>query len=79
MAALTFSSTEGPRRTPAPAPGLGRVCALADLLSRLTVEWRLRREIRSLEGFDDTMLQDIGVSRGGIEDAVRHGRTVSRR
>ena len=40
----------------------------------LAREWRLRREIRSVEGFTEAMLRDIGLGRGSIEDAVRHGR-----
>ncbi len=37
-------------------------------------ERRLRRDISAVEGFDDALLRDIGVSRSEIEDTVRHGR-----
>jgi len=34
----------------------------------------LRRDIKRLSAMDDRMLRDIGISRGDIEHAVRHGR-----
>ena len=40
-------------------------------------ERRIRRDIGAVEAFDDALLHDIGVSRAGIEDAVRHGRARS--
>ena len=42
-------------------------------LAHLAAELRHRRILRELEGFDDRMLADIGVTRGGIDFAVRHG------
>jgi uncharacterized protein YjiS (DUF1127 family) len=35
---------------------------------------RARRDTRQLLAYDDRLLQDIGVARGGIERAVRTGR-----
>jgi hypothetical protein len=37
-------------------------------------EWRIRRDLRRISELDERMLRDIGVSPGGLEDAVRHGR-----
>jgi len=34
---------------------------------------RMRKAIRALQRLDDRSLADIGVSRGGIEAAVRNG------
>jgi uncharacterized protein YjiS (DUF1127 family) len=39
-------------------------------------EYRLRRDMRRLEGLSDYLLSDIGLSRGAIEGAVRHGRPL---
>ena len=37
-----------------------------------------RRAMRELRRFDEHMLSDIGLSRAGIEQAVRHGRGALR-
>ena len=37
-------------------------------------EIRLRRDMRKLAELDDRMLRDIGLARGQIEPAARHGR-----
>ena len=39
-------------------------------------EIRLRRSVRELSSFDDAMLRDVGLDRSGVEDAVRHGRSL---
>lgn len=44
------------------------------LFSRIVREIRVRRALREVGALDDAALVDIGLSRGGIEDAVRHGR-----
>jgi uncharacterized protein YjiS (DUF1127 family) len=74
MVALTFRAAAGSR--PEAAGGARRrpLRALGSIFSGLVAEWRLRRQIRSVEGFTDAMLQDIGLTRAGIEDAVRPGR-----
>lgn len=33
--------------------------------------WRIRRDIAFLQRQDERMLNDIGLRRGGVEDAVR--------
>jgi uncharacterized protein YjiS (DUF1127 family) len=45
----------------------------------LADERLLRRAIRELHELDDRALADIGITRGGIEFAVRHGRTHAQR
>ena len=40
----------------------------------LTDEWLLRCVVRELHQLDDRTLADIGITRCGIEFAVRHGR-----
>jgi uncharacterized protein YjiS (DUF1127 family) len=37
------------------------------LFSRLFHNWKARREVSQLAGFDDFMLADIGVSRADVE------------
>jgi uncharacterized protein YjiS (DUF1127 family) len=41
------------------------------LFSRLFHNWKARREVSQLAGFDDFMLADIGVSRADVEWATR--------
>ena len=55
-------------------PQMRTLRSVRRFLSRLAVEWRDRQAIRHVEGLDDAMLRDIGLPRGGIEDAVRNGR-----
>ncbi|WP_157961460.1 hypothetical protein [Microvirga flavescens] len=40
----------------------------------LAKEIRIRRDMRLLASFDDAALCDIGLARGGLEDALRNGR-----
>jgi uncharacterized protein YjiS (DUF1127 family) len=44
------------------------------LAQRLVAEWRLRRDIRTLQQFHDRELTDMGLGRGEIERVVRYGR-----
>ena len=74
MAALTVHSIARPRSTAVREPRATLLRTLGGGLARLAAEWRLRREIRSVEGFSDAMLQDIGLTRGSVEEAVRNGR-----
>jgi uncharacterized protein YjiS (DUF1127 family) len=48
-------------------------------IATLAREIEIRRDIRRLAAFDDGMLHDVGLSRSGIEDAVRHGRARASR
>ena len=52
----------------------------AELIARgaasLAREIRIRRDLRRLSGLNDAMLRDIGIARGGLESAVRFGRTT---
>jgi len=41
------------------------------IFSRLFHNWKARREVNQLAGFDDFMLADIGVSRADVEWATR--------
>ena len=54
-----------------------------DLVGRLAAavarEIRARHDLARLQSLDDTMLHDIGLSRGEIEHAVRHGRPLGAR
>lgn len=47
---------------------------LVRLFNRLAQEIRVRRDMRLLASFDEAALHDIGLTRSGTEDAVRHGR-----
>jgi uncharacterized protein YjiS (DUF1127 family) len=47
---------------------------LRDLVSFIAQEWRFRRDLAQLQALDTRGLRDIGLSRGGIESAIRHGR-----
>ena len=49
---------------------------LRDLASFIAQEWRFRRDLAQLQALDTRGLRDIGLSRGGIESAIRHGRTA---
>jgi uncharacterized protein YjiS (DUF1127 family) len=41
-------------------------------------EYRMRQATRVLGGLEDRELNDMGIPRGGIEDAVRFGRSGTR-
>ncbi len=47
---------------------------LADLWRAMGREWQLRRAIGQITALDEAMLHDLGLDRGGIENAVRYGR-----
>jgi uncharacterized protein YjiS (DUF1127 family) len=46
---------------------------LAWLFEKIRFEIEVRRSLREVQGFDDKMLRDIGLQRGGIEHALRYG------
>ena len=47
---------------------------IRSLIVAVVREIHLRRTMREVGTLDDAALVDMGISRGGIEDAVRHGR-----
>ena len=47
---------------------------IGGLFGALLREIRIRRALRHVSALDDHALCDIGLSRGSVEDAVRHGR-----
>jgi uncharacterized protein YjiS (DUF1127 family) len=54
---------------------------LLNLMAAALTPWQLlgkrlteRKAYKDLSGFDDHMLKDIGISRGGIRSAIREGR-----
>ncbi|HZP19727.1 MAG TPA: DUF1127 domain-containing protein [Bauldia sp.] len=52
----------------------GTPSIIAGTLQRFS-RWRnYRQGIRSLSSLPDDLLRDIGLTRGAIDDAVRHGR-----
>ena len=55
-----------------PSPGLR--AWLAGFGKAILREIRIRRSLRELDSLGDTMLHDLGITRGGLEDVVRHGR-----
>ena len=60
--------------------GLGRASTaglatrLRQLAGALLAEWQLRRDLAHLQSLDGRALHDIGLTRGSLEGAVRHGR-----
>ena len=51
-----------------------RATLFATALRALSDWWSARHEASRLSGYSDRMLKDIGMSRGALEWAVRHGR-----
>lgn len=51
-----------------------RPSRIRGMFGALLREIRIRRALRDVSTLDDSMLCDIGLSRGGVEEAVRHGR-----
>src|SRR5579872_6119029 len=62
---LAFSRSRQHRTT---ATGL-----LSRLIEKIRFELEVRRSLREIQTFDDKMLRDIGLQRGGIEHALRNG------
>jgi uncharacterized protein YjiS (DUF1127 family) len=46
---------------------------LRRLVEKIAFELEVRRSLREVQSFDDKMLRDIGLQRGGIEHALRNG------
>ena len=71
MSSITHSQTSLSLN---PAYGARRVAGgLIRLIEKLRFELEVRRSLREVQGFDDSMLRDIGLQRGGIEHALRNG------
>jgi len=51
------------------------VGALRWLVEKVLLELEVRRALREIGRFDDQMLRDIGLDRGGLEHPLRHGVT----
>ncbi len=68
MALLTFS------RAASVAPAHRFLAALRGWLVTVAREMRVQRDLHRLQALDDHRLHDIGLDRGSLEDAVRHGR-----
>lgn len=59
-------------------PQAGPATSIRRLLAGIRSAWRTRRSIDELMALDDHELADIGLTRGAVEYAVRHGRLPSR-
>ena len=64
------STTLGASSQTAPTRGIG----FSGFVAALLKEFRIRQALRQAASLDDSMLHDMGISPGGIEDAVRSGR-----
>jgi uncharacterized protein YjiS (DUF1127 family) len=61
-------------QSPPPPPVWRRlVNAIVIVIESFVEAYRMRKGIVALQQLDDRMLADIGVTRSGIEAAVRHG------
>lgn len=53
----------------------GLVSLLISAFQRVAHWHNERKAVRQLSNFPDAMLKDIGLTRGEIPDAIRHGRS----
>ena len=78
-----WPNAEGPHLHPAEKrlnSLLGRlISAPRRIVAALAQELAVRRGMQSLASLDDRLLRDIGLERGQIDFAVRHGRQAIRR
>jgi uncharacterized protein YjiS (DUF1127 family) len=69
-----------PQRSALQRPAWRRVADAIVVVFEAFLEARaMRLALRDLHGFDDRMLADLGISRSGIEAAVRDGGPERRR
>ena len=65
-------------RSDFPGAAMLRLCGLAEhatrLVAKIASELAARRAVQTLASLDDRMLRDIGIERGQIPHANRHGR-----
>ena len=54
--------------------GKARPGLWARLVGYILAEYRVHRSLRELSALDDHALHDLGLTRGGAEFVVRHGR-----
>jgi uncharacterized protein YjiS (DUF1127 family) len=71
MSVLGFSPASLKVRRPLWSIPAGRLSEVWQAAGR---EWQLRRAIGQINALDEAMLHDLGLDRGGIENAVRYGR-----
>lgn len=71
---LTSSNTDVRLRVLRPGSGAATRAGMARLAAAVGRWYRLRRDARRLMAFNDHLLSDIGLGRGGIEFAVWSGR-----
>jgi len=67
---MTALSSGIPFRAPARHAIGARFLAMVAFLA---AEWRVRRDLAQLQAMDARGLHDIGLTRGSLEGAVRHG------
>jgi uncharacterized protein YjiS (DUF1127 family) len=76
-----FFAATSPRATslgPAGSWPATLVNSIERSVARIRSEHRIRRGVDELKACDDRMLADIGLTRGDIEYAARHGRLPRR-
>jgi uncharacterized protein YjiS (DUF1127 family) len=67
-------SSASPLRAPARmAVGARFGALLRTMMAFLAAEWRARRDLAQLQAMDARALHDIGLTRGSLEGAIRHG------
>lgn len=71
---MSASLAHSPRPLAIGTPASSALGMLLKALAALSQRLRIRRDLRDLLSLDDAALHDIGLSRGAIEHAVRHGR-----
>ena len=73
MSSIAHSQTSLSLNRSKPSHGGVTVGTLRWLIEKIRFELEVRRSLHEVQGFDDKMLRDIGLQRGGIEHALRNG------